>query len=81
MANIISDFFFGRFQQCAYMLFYKRIFVASRDASNTENSNMNGGLQDATEKDVHNKDGEDGYETDDDFMVYGHNDVAWTGMV
>jgi len=63
------------------MLFYKRIFVASRDASSAEDSNMNGGVQDVTEKDVQGGDGEDGYETDEDFMVYGHDDVAWTGMV
>jgi hypothetical protein len=66
---------------CIDMLFYKRLLVAPRDASSAKESKVKGGERDVTEKDVHDGDGADGSGTDDDFMVYGHDDVVWTGMV
>ena len=51
------------------MLFYKRVLVAPRDASCAEERKAKGKERDAAEEDV-----------DDEFMVFGHEDVAWTGM-
>jgi hypothetical protein len=71
---------FPCYQQCAYMLFYKRILVDPSNASNAEERKSKRKERDVTEENVDEGDGEDGLETDDEFMVFGHDDVAWTGM-
>ena len=70
----------GCFQQYAYMLFYKRLTTAPRDTSSVVESKRAGQQCDVSKDDVNDGDDSHGSGTDDDFVVYGHDDVAWTGM-